>query len=68
MTTTAKKKELIDWISSMEDKDTLEQIFQFRKLKNQNFDKHFERAITVDELREETDVYIKYLFSDVYIK
>lgn len=61
MTTIAKKKELIKWISSLEDKDTLEQILKFRKLKEQNFDQEIESAITVNELKETTDAYLKSL-------
>ncbi|QTE21547.1 hypothetical protein [Polaribacter cellanae] len=61
MTLILKKKAIIDWISFIEDKDVLNQIFEYQQLKNKNFKKDIENAITVDEVREQTDTYIKSL-------
>lgn len=61
MTSVLKKKELIDWISSIEDRDTLDQIYEYKQLKSKNFKKEMERAIGIDEVREQTDAYIKSL-------
>ncbi|WP_194766246.1 hypothetical protein [Tamlana sp. I1] len=61
MSTSVKKKLIIDWISSIDDKEIIEQIFEYRKLKTKSFNENMKHAITADEVREETDFYIKSL-------
>ncbi|WP_299668424.1 hypothetical protein [uncultured Polaribacter sp.] len=61
MTLVIKKKTIIDWISSIDDKDIVDQIFEYQKLKTKSFKKEIENAITIDEVKEQTDEYIKSL-------
>lgn len=57
----AKKKALIQWISSLDDPIVINQIFQFKTINEQDFDEEIENAISSQQLKEETSAYIKSL-------
>jgi hypothetical protein len=61
MTILTKKKALIEWISSIEDPDIINQIFRFKTIKNQNFDQEIKDAISSQQLKVETTAYIESL-------
>ncbi len=52
---------LIKWISSIEDPEIINQIFEFKRAKNESFDEAVKNAITSQQLKEETTAYIKSL-------
>ncbi|NRD18707.1 hypothetical protein HNV08_01505 [Winogradskyella eckloniae] len=61
MTLVAKKKALIQWISSVKDPDIINQIFEYKAIKNQSFKEELKDAISSQQLKEETTAYIKSL-------
>ena len=61
MTTLAKKEELLNWISTIEDRDIINQLFDFKNLKQQNFDDAIKNALSAQQVKEETTTYIKSL-------
>ncbi|MES2240341.1 MAG: hypothetical protein V4497_08800 [Bacteroidota bacterium] len=62
MNVTAKKNELIKWLSSIEDKTIIDQIDSFRKQQSSfDFDKELNAAITTDELKKRTSDFLKSL-------
>jgi len=61
MTTLAKKRALLQWISSIDDPKIINQMFEFKSAKTQDFDKAIDNAITAKELKEATTSYIKSL-------
>jgi len=61
MTLVIKKKAIIDWVSSIEDKDVIDQLLEYQKVKSMNFKAAIENAITINEVKEQTDTYIKSL-------
>lgn len=56
-----KKKELIDWISSIEDEVVLNKIVKIKRETTFNFDEEFKKGISAAEFRERTTKYIKSL-------
>jgi hypothetical protein len=59
MSVATKKNELINWISSIEDKTIIDQIDNFRKQhKSFDFDKELKTAITSKELKKRTTDFI----------
>lgn len=62
MSVATKKSELIKWLSSVEDKVIIDQLDNFRKRQSSfNFKKELETAITSEELKKRTTVFIKSL-------
>lgn len=62
MSVVAKKSELINWISSIEDKTLIDQIDNFRKTHNSfNFKKEIKSAISSEEFKQRTTEFIKSL-------
>lgn len=59
--TTTQKQELIDWISTIEDVEVLNELLNLKKSTTFNFDEEFKRGISADEFRERTTKYIKSL-------
>lgn len=56
------KKEIIDWILSLENKDIVSDIYKFKKQQTTfDFDEEFASAITSDEVKEQTTEYLKTL-------
>ena len=56
------KKEIIDWILSLEDKQIVNDIYKFKKQQTTfDFDEEFANAITSDEVKEQTTEYLKTL-------
>lgn len=45
------KKEIIDWILSIEDQDILNEIESLKPRKNFDFDEEFKKGLTVEEFR-----------------
>ncbi len=61
METLTQKKELIDWITSIEDEAILNKIVKIKRETTFNFDEEFKKGISADEFRERTTEYIKSL-------
>ncbi len=62
MSAATKKTELINWISSIEDKTVIDQIDNFRKNhKSFDFKKEIKSAISSKELKQKTTEFIKSL-------
>ncbi|MGB1315390.1 MAG: hypothetical protein ACPG4Y_05180 [Chitinophagales bacterium] len=56
------KKEIIDWILSLENKEILNDIYKFKtQTATFNFEEEFEKGITSDELKEKTTEFLKSL-------
>lgn len=56
------KKEIIDWILSLENKEIVNDIYKFKNQQTTfDFDREFAIAITSDELKEQTTEYLKSL-------
>ena len=62
MDSSIQKKEIIDWITSLDNQDILEKVYQ---LKTQHepfdFDTEFANGLTTDEFREKTTEFLKSL-------
>ncbi len=52
METTISKKELIDWISKLEDKKILEELSVIKRNATFNFEEEFKKGITGEELKK----------------
>ena len=52
MKTIISKKDLIDWISSLEDKKILEELSNIKRKATFNFDEEFNKGITGEELKK----------------
>ena len=52
METTTSKKELIDWISNLEDKEILSELAVIKRKATFNFDEEFKKGIPLEEFRE----------------
>ncbi len=61
MNTLSQKKELIKWISSLEDPDIINQINQFKNEVSINFNEELKRAITGNELKTRTSKFLSNL-------
>lgn len=62
MSVATKKSELINWISSIEDKNLIDQIDNFRKThKSFDFKKEIKSAISSEELKQKTTEFIRCL-------
>ncbi|WP_312324787.1 hypothetical protein [Soonwooa sp.] len=57
----AEKIEIIKWIQSLENPALIEEINKIRKRKSFDFEKEWERGISVAEARKRTSDYIKTL-------
>ena len=56
------KRELIDWILTLENKEILNNVYKFKKQCNSfNFDEEFTKAITSAELKAKTTEFLKSL-------
>ncbi len=56
------KKEIINWIMSLENEEIVNDIYKFKKQQTTfDFDEEFSKAITSDELKEQTTEYLKSL-------
>jgi hypothetical protein len=55
------KKELIEWISSLENKNILDNIYQLKKetTSNFNFDEELKKGLSVEKFREEMKMRVK---------
>jgi hypothetical protein len=61
MNISAEKNEIIKWINSLENPDTIEEINKIRLRKSFDFEKEWERGISGEELKKRTKEYIKSL-------
>lgn len=61
MNVLTRKKELINWISSIEDVSILQEIEKIKKQETFDFEKEFERGVSTNELKEKTTKFIKAL-------
>lgn len=61
MNLSAEKTEIIKWIQSLENPALIEEINKIRKRKTFDFEKEWERGISVEELRARTRDFIKAL-------
>jgi len=52
METTISKKELIDWISKLEDKKILEELSVIKRNATFNFDEEFKKGISLEEAKK----------------
>jgi hypothetical protein len=55
------KKALIQWISFVNNPAIINQIFEFKVIKNDNFHASIKKAMNTEQLKEETTAYIKSL-------
>lgn len=55
------KKEIIDWILSIEDQAVLNEIEVIKKQSSFNFDEEFKKGISGEELKKRTTAFIKSL-------
>jgi hypothetical protein len=55
------KKEIIDWILSIEDQAILNEIESLKPRKDFDFDEEFEKGLTVEEFRKRTTEFLKSL-------
>ena len=56
------KREIVDWILTLENKDVLNDVYKFKTQTNTfDFDKEFAKAITSDELKAKTTEFLKTL-------
>lgn len=62
MSVATKKSELLKWLTSVEDEETINQLDNFRRNKNSfDFKKEVETAITSEELKKRTTSFLKSL-------
>lgn len=61
METLTQKKELIDWIKSIEDEAVLNKLAEIKRETTFDFDKEFKRGISGEEFKKRTSEYIKSL-------
>lgn len=62
MSVATKKSELIKWLSSVEDKNVIEQLDNFRKQQTSfDFQNELASAITAEELKKRTTSFLKSL-------
>lgn len=61
MTVSTQKKNLMDWLLTIEDQSILNEIEKIKQQKKFNFEEEFEKAITGNELKERTTRYLKSL-------
>ncbi len=61
MNISAEKNEIIKWINSLENPEIIEEINKIRKRKTFDFEKEWERGISIDEARKRTQEFIKSL-------
>lgn len=61
MEATTSKKELIDWISNLEDEKTLLELAIIKRKATFNFDEEFKKGITGEELKERLSERLKSL-------
>lgn len=57
----AQKKEIIDWILSIEDQTVLNEIETLKKQTSFNFDEELKKGISGEELKKRTTEYLKIL-------
>lgn len=57
----AQKKEIIDWILSIEDQTVLNEIEMLKKQTSFNFDEEFKKGISGEELKKQTTEFLKTL-------
>ncbi len=56
-----RKKEIIDWINSVESTEIIEQIENFQKQQSFDFEKEIKNCISSDELKKRTTEFLKSL-------
>jgi regulator of replication initiation timing len=61
MEATTSKKELIDWISNLEDEKTLLELAVIKRKATFNFDEEFKKGITGEELKKRLSERLKSL-------
>lgn len=61
MEATTSKKELIDWISNLEDEKTLLELAIIKRKATFNFDEEFKKGITGEELKKRLSERLKSL-------
>lgn len=62
MSTLEQKKEIADWVLTLNDEAVLNQLYQFKKQTSTfNFDEEFAKGITADELKAKTTEFLKSL-------
>ncbi len=61
MEATTSKKELIDWISNLEDEQTLLELAVIKRKATFNFDEEFKKGITGEELKKRLSERLKSL-------
>jgi hypothetical protein len=57
------KKEIIDWILSIEDQAVLDEIEMLKTQSSFDFDEEFKKGLTVEEFRKRTTEFLKTLTS-----
>ncbi|MBX2965408.1 MAG: hypothetical protein KF845_04620 [Cyclobacteriaceae bacterium] len=61
MNATAKKLEIIKWVSIIEDDTVIDQLYDFKNQKPFNFKEELKHAITGEELKARTTQFLKSL-------
>lgn len=61
MTVTTQKKQLINWLETIEDQSILNEIEKIKHQKKFNFEDEFSKAITANELKERTTKFLNSL-------
>lgn len=61
MDTLTQKKEILDWISNLDNPIILNTIYKIKENNNLSFKERFENGLTVDEVKEKTTEYLKTL-------
>ena len=61
MTTLAKKEKLLEWLSSIQNDEIIDMLWDFKIKKSNDFNVLFKDAITADQVKEDTTSYIKSL-------
>ena len=59
--TLTQKKELIDWISLIEDVEVIKELINLKKQATFNFDEEFKKGISGEELKIRTTEFLKTL-------
>ena len=56
------KKEIIDWISALDNQDILQEVYQLKtQLEPFDFDTEFANGLTTDQFRQKTTEFLKSL-------
>lgn len=61
MATVTQKQEILDWLTSVNDENILNEIIKIKKQSTINFNEEFKKGITSDELKKRISNHIKTL-------